>query len=90
MLSTKAECVQQLVCPSAGSGLVNQCNLSQLKPLFPRVCSVLSLGASPRAEKSFLYWLSVVRLSHLGSLDGICMQIVSMYEKCMNIPSGVN
>lgn len=63
---TKAECVQQLVCPSVGTGLMNQCNLNQLKPLFPHACSMLSLGASPRAEKCFLYWLALVRLSHLG------------------------
>lgn len=62
----EAECVQQLVCPSVGTGLMNQCNLSQLKLLFPPACSVLSLGASPRAEKSFLYRLALVRLSHLG------------------------
>lgn len=51
---TKAECVQQLVCPSVGTGLMNQCNLNKPKLLYPRACSVLSLGASPRAEKSFI------------------------------------
>lgn len=50
----------------SGTGPMNQCNLNQVKALFPGACSMLSLGASPRAEMSFLYWLAVVRVSHLG------------------------